>query len=311
MSERPIVIGTRGSALALAQANWTFDALRKAFPRLAFEIKIIKTSGDKMKTASLARVTESSKGLFTKELEQALLRGQIDLAVHSCKDLPSEVPAGLKLAAVPKREDARDVFVSKTKIELPATGTIATSSVRRKAQLLGRSPRLNVVEIRGNVETRLRKLAESSEWQGIILAAAGLKRLGLIQESKSVDALQFDPVLFFQVLPMDVMLPAVGQAALAIETRADDARIESIVVRLNHFASFAAVAAERAFLRALGGGCQTPIAAHGVVSEGKLRLRGAVFELDGTNARAGEVTGSEKEPEALGQKLAAMVVHSP
>jgi hydroxymethylbilane synthase len=305
MAERPITIGTRGSALALAQANWTFDTLRKAFPRLQFEIKTIKTTGDKMKTASLAKVTESSKGLFTKELEQALLRGTIDLAVHSCKDLPSDVPAGLTLAAVPKREDPRDAFISKTKMPVPDEGTVATSSVRRKAQLLARSPKLNVIEIRGNVDTRLRKLAESEEWQGILLAAAGLKRLGFLNEAKSAETLQFDPPLQYALLPFDVMLPAVGQAALAIETRVDDPRTESVVSRLNHFASFAAVTAERAFLRAFGGGCQIPVAAHAVVSEAQLHLRGAVFNEDGTNPRRGEVTGPEKDAETLGSRLAA------
>ena len=304
MTERPIIIGTRGSALALAQSTQTRDMLRTAFPRLTFEMKIIKTAGDKMKTASLAKVTESSKGLFTKELEQALLRNQIDLAVHSCKDLPSDVPAGLKLAAVPKREDPRDAFISKTKMPIPSEGIMATSSVRRKAQLLARFPKLKIVEIRGNVDTRLRKLAESGDWQGIILATAGLKRLGYINESKSSEALQFEPSLAFAVIPFDVMLPAVGQAALAIETRAEDSRIDSIVSRLNHFASFAAVTAERTFLSAFGGGCQVPVAAHGVISEGKLTLRGAVFNEDGSNSRTGEIIGSEKEAEGLGRTLA-------
>lgn len=304
MSEQPLIIGTRGSALALAQANQTRDSLRKLFPRLDFEIKIIKTTGDKLKTASLSKVGESTKGLFTKELEQALLRGQIDLAVHSCKDLPTEVPAGLKIAATPKREDARDAFVSKTKMALPVEGKIATSSVRRKVQLLARAPTTNIIEIRGNVETRLRKLAESEDWQGILLATAGLKRLGFINESKSPDTLQFDPPLHYQMLPLDLMIPAVGQAALALETRADDSRTESIVTRLSHFATFAAVSAERAFLRALGGGCQTPIAAHATIAHGKLTLLGAIFSEDGTKCRRGDLTGSEKEAEQIGASLA-------
>ncbi|MSR65443.1 MAG: hydroxymethylbilane synthase [Verrucomicrobiae bacterium] len=308
MTERPIVIGTRGSALALAQSTLIRDMLRTAFPRLTCEIKIIKTTGDKMKTASLAKVTESSKGLFTKELEQALLRNQIDLAVHSCKDLPSDVPAGLKLAAVPKREDPRDAFVSKTKMPIPREGIIATSSVRRKAQLLARYPKLEVVEIRGNVDTRLRKLAESTDWQGIILATAGLKRLGYINESRSSELLQFEPPLAFASIPSEVMLPAVGQAALAIETRSDDPRIESIVSRLNHVASFAAVTAERAFLKAFGGGCQIPVAALGVVTGGKLTLRGAVFNEDGSDSRTGEITGSEKEAKTLGRTLATRLL---
>lgn len=309
MSEQLLTIGTRGSALALTQANHTRDCLRKLFPRLDFQIKIIKTAGDKLKTASLAKVGESTKGLFTKELEQALLRGQIDLAVHSCKDLPTEVPAGLKIAATPVREDARDAFISKTKMALPVEGKIATSSVRRKVQLLARAPQTCVIEIRGNVETRLRKLAESEDWRGILLATAGLKRLGFINELKSSDTLQFDPPLHYQTLPLDVMIPAVGQAALAIETRADDSRTESIVTRLNHFATFAAVAAERAFLRTLGGGCQTPIAAHATVAHGQLTLRGAIFSEDGTTHRRGEVAGSEKEAERIGAALAAKLAH--
>lgn len=307
MTERSIIIGTRGSALALAQAALVRDMLRSAFPRLGFELKIIKTTGDKLKTASLRQVSGSTKGLFTKELEQALLRGQIDLAVHSCKDLPAEIPAGLKIAAIPKREDARDVFISKTKMPPPTEGVIATSSVRRMCQLRARSRQLRIEEIRGNVETRLRKLAASSTWQGIVLAAAGLKRLNLLNESKSTDALQFDPLLHYAFMPFDLMLPAVGQAALALETRADDSRVESIVARLNHFASFAAVSAERAFLRELGGGCQIPAAAYGVIEEGKLRVRGAVFEEDGTNPRRAEVSGGEKEFEELGRKLAAQL----
>jgi len=304
MSETNVIIGTRGSALALAQATLVRDLLRRAFPKLGFELKIIKTTGDKLKTASLRQVSGSTKGLFTKELEQALLRARIDLAVHSCKDLPGEIPAGLKIAAIPKREDARDVFISKTKMALPSGGVIATSSVRRACQLLARSPQLQIEEIRGNIETRLRKLADSESWQGIILAAAGLKRLNILNETKSTETLQFDPPLHHRFLPFDVMLPAVGQAALAIETRADDSLTGSIVTRLNHFASFAAVSAERAFLRELGGGCQIPAAAYGVIEQGKLRLRGAIFEEDGSNPRRGEVTGGEKDFEPLGRKLA-------
>lgn len=304
MNDRPVLIGTRGSALALAQAGLVRDLLRAAHPRLRFELKIIRTSGDKMKTASLARRSESTKGLFTKELEQALLRQHIDLAVHSCKDLPTDIPPGLQLAAVPRREDARDAFLSRQPGPLPATGIVATSSIRRKAQLLARFPSLQVVDIRGNVETRLRKLVETTEWQGILLAAAGLKRLGLLRGTDTSGTLQWDPPIAFQLLPLTEMLPAVGQAALAIEIRDGDERIESLVAPLNHFASFAAVRAERAFLRARGGGCQTPLAAHAIVSEGRLTLRAAVFAEDGSNVRTAEISGAAREAESLGAALA-------
>jgi len=333
---RPIVIATRGSALALAQANFVFDQCRAAFPRLKFEIKIIKTTGDKLQTVSLARPAESlPKGLFTKELEVALLKHRADLAVHSLKDLPSELPAGLTLGAVSKRADVRDVLIYrdaehlraeeakelveewtpgqsqrrgfKPRIslkELPPAATVATSSPRRKAQLLAQRPDLIVVEIRGNVITRLQKLADQSELDAIVLASAGLERLSfrVIPEGK----LEGDAVpdgLMATVLEPELMLPCVGQGALGIEIREGDERVAVICERLNHFNTRQCVTAERAFLRAMGGGCQSPIAAYAEVVGNEIRLRAASF-CDGA-VRRGEARRDLQEPVALGEQLAA------
>ncbi|HKI68006.1 MAG TPA: hydroxymethylbilane synthase, partial [Verrucomicrobiae bacterium] len=281
-TDRPVIIATRGSALALAQANLSFDLCRKAFPRLKFELKIIKTTGDKMQTASMAKTDGNlPKGLFTKELEVALLKGRADLAVHSLKDLPTDLPAGLILAATPKRADVRDVliyrdadflqrrassseqleewtpgqsalrgFKPKTALkDFPKGATIATSSTRRKAQLLAQRPDLNVVEIRGNVSTRLTKVAERGELDGTILALAGLTRLNFrITPEGRLEGDAVPDGLLATILDVDVMLPCVGQGAIGIEIRADDERIATVCERLNHFNTFHCVTAERAFL---------------------------------------------------------------
>jgi len=333
---KPIIIATRGSALALAQANLVFDQCRAAFPKLKFEIKIIKTTGDKLQTASLAKPAESlPKGLFTKELEVALLKHRADLAVHSLKDLPSELPAGLTLGAVSKRADVRDVLIYrdaehlraeeakesvaewtpgqsqrrgfKPKIslsELPSGATVATSSPRRKAQLLGHGPDLSVVEIRGNVVTRLQKLAGQSELDAIVLAAAGLERLNFRVSPEG--QLQGDAVpdgLLATVLEPEIMLPCVGQGALGIEIRQGDERVAVICERLNHFNTRQCVTAERAFLRAMGGGCQSPIAAYAEVVGSQIRLRAASFRDQAV--RRGEARRELQEPVALGEQLAA------
>jgi porphobilinogen deaminase len=335
-TERPIIIATRGSALALAQANLVLDQCRAAFPGLKFEIKVIKTTGDKLQTVSLARPAESlPKGLFTKELEVALLKHRADLAVHSLKDLPSELPAGLTLGAVSNRADVRDVLIYrdaehlraveanecvsewrpghsqrrgfKPKIslkQLPSGATLATSSTRRKAQLLEHRPDLVVVEIRGNVVTRLQKLADQSELDAVVLAAAGLQRLNFrfTEEGR----LQGDAVpdgLLATVLEPETMLPCVGQGALGIEVRAEDKRVAVICERLNHFNTRQCVTAERAFLRAMGGGCQSPIAAYAEVVRDQIHLRAASFR-EGT-ARRGEARRDLQEPVALGEQLAA------
>ena len=332
----PIVIATRGSALALAQANLVFDQCRAAFPKLKFEIKIIRTTGDKLQTASLANPAESlPKGLFTKELEVALLKHRADLAVHSLKDLPSELPAGLTLGAVSKRADVRDVLIyrdaeqlraeeAKESVaewtpgqsqrrgfrprislkELPPGATVATSSTRREAQLLEHRPDLTVVEIRGNVITRLQKLSGQSELDAIVLAAAGLERLNFRVTPEG--QLQGDAVpdgLLATVLEPEIMLPCVGQGALGIEIRQGDERVAVICERLNHFNTRQCVTAERAFLRAMGGGCQSPIAAYAEVVGSHIRLRAASF---GDRAvRRGEARRDLQEPAALGEQLAA------
>ena len=335
-ASKPIIIATRGSALALAQANLVFDQCRVAFPKLKFEIKIIRTTGDKLQTASLASPSESlPKGLFTRELEVALLKSRADLAVHSLKDLPTELPAGLKLGAVSKRVDVRDALIcrdaeyrgaeeAKTAVtrrmsepsqrhgskpnislrDLPQGATIATSSTRRKAQLLANRPDLNVVEIRGNVVTRLQKLDGQEEIDAVVLAAAGLERLSFRITSEG--RLQGDAVpdgLLATVLEPEIMLPCVGQGALGIEIRENDERVAVICERLDHFNTRQCVAAERAFLGAMGGGCQSPIAAYAEVVGDQVRLR--VVSFQGGTPRRGEAKRGLKESTALGEELAA------
>src|SRR2546427_3848514 len=330
-----ILLATRGSALALAQANMVLAQCRAAFPRLTFELKIIKTTGDKLQTASLAQESKAlPKGLFTKELEVSLLKRHADLAVHSLKDLPTELPAGLKLGAVGKRADVRDVLIYRDADhlaaaaadkessdwspgqstrrgfkpnlriqDLPPGATVATSSTRRKAQLLALNPALKVVEIRGNVVTRLQKLAENAELDAMVLALAGLTRLNFLITPEG--RLEGDAVpngLFATILDTDVMLPCVGQGAIGIESRAEDERIAAICERLNHFNTQQSVTAERAFLAAMGGGCQSPVAAYAEVSGDQLRMRALSF-ANGTLRRA-EAKRPVKEPLELGQKLA-------
>ncbi len=311
MSEKPVIIATRGSALALTQANLIFDACREAFPKLAFEVKIIKTTGDKLQTASLSQAGDSlPKGLFTKELEVALVRQKADLAVHSLKDLPTELPAGLKLGAVTKREDVRDVLIYKEEARFAGTipqikegGMVATSSTRRQAQVSAARPDLELAEIRGNVPTRLEKLADDEQMDGTILAAAGLNRLNFSISGEGF--LEGDAVpdgLRAVTLDTDIMLPCVGQGAIGLEIREEDGRIEKIVERLNHFNTMASVTAERSFLKAMGGGCQSPVGAHAVVEESKIRM-GAVSFLSDTVQRT-EQTGDLREPILLGEAVA-------
>jgi hydroxymethylbilane synthase len=289
----PIRIVTRGSALALAQANMVLAQCRAALPGQTFEIQIIKTTGDKLQTASLAAAS-LPKGLFTKELEAALLIGEGDLAVHSLKDLPTELPAGLKLGAVSTRADVRDVLIVRSDARtgdgspinsLPKNATVATSSTRRRAQLLDRRPDLRVVEIRGNVGTRLRKLAGQTELDAIVLAAAGLERLHI--SSSSGGELRGDdvpPGLLALPLSVEEMLPCVGQAALGIEIRENDPRLERICAALNDATTHACVAAERAFLSGMGGGCQLAVGAFAEIQGEMLKLR-AVSYLVAPRAR--------------------------
>lgn len=335
MPEKPIIIATRGSALALAQSNMIAAQLRAVFPRLRFELKIIKTTGDKLQKASMAKADASlPKGLFTKELEVALIKGQADLAVHSLKDLPTELPAGLKLVATPKRADVRDVLVYRDNEwfsnpanhqqadwtpgqsalrgfkphmklkDFPKGATIATSSTRRKAQLLIARPDLNVVEIRGNVATRMQKVADRAELDGTVLALAGISRLNfIIQPDGKLKGDAVPDGLLATVLDVDVMLPCVGQAAIGIETRADDERINKLCERLNHFNTFQAVTAERAFLAGMGGGCQSPVAAYAKISGETISMRAISFR-DGPAKNSAD-KAPVNDAATLGEKLAA------
>ncbi len=336
LNNRPILIATRGSALALAQANTVLAQCRKAFPKLSFEIKIVKTTGDRLQTASLAKEGEPlPKGLFTKELEVALLKQRADLAVHSLKDLPTELPAGLRLGAVGKRADVRDVLIyrdaeflraalAKETVQewtpgqsaqrgfnpklaikdLPSGATVATSSTRRKAQLLVQHSNLNVVEIRGNVVTRLQKLAERAEFDATVLAAAGLARLNfqITTEGRLVGDAVPDGLLA-TILEPEVMLPCVGQGAVGIEIRENDERIATICERLNHFNTQQCVTAERAFLRGMGGGCQSPVAAYAEFVGDQIRMRAVSFRDE--KVRRGEAKRPVNEAAALGELLAA------
>ena len=309
-SSSPIRIATRGSALALAQANMVLAQLRAAFPGEPFELQIIKTTGDKLQTASLASAN-LPKGLFTKEIEEALLNGQADLAVHSLKDLPTELPAGLQLGAVSVRVDVRDVLITRrtlnsqpsTLVSLPLHATVATSSTRRRAQLLDHRPDLNIVPIRGNVGTRLRKLAEQPELHAIVLAAAGLERLHFSHDGTAeLSGPDIPPGLLACAIAVEEMLPCVGQAALGIEIRENDARLERIVAALNHPATQACVTAERAFLRGMGGGCQMAVGAYAEVAGNNLRLRAVSFL--GTQPQRGESTGEISAAASIGEQLA-------
>jgi len=307
----PIKIATRGSALALAQANMVLAQCRTVFPDEVFELSIIKTTGDKLQTASLA-AANLPKGLFTKEIEEALLDGSGDLAVHSLKDLPTELPAGLKLGAVSKRADVRDVLITRRSsaaspapsiAALSPGATVATSSTRRRAQLFDLRPDLNIVPIRGNVGTRLRKLAEQTELEATILAAAGLARLHFREGDAAEIAGDDVPTgLLAAAISVEQMLPCVGQAAIGIEIRANDPRLERICAALNDSLTHHCVAAERAFLRGMGGGCQLAVGACAEINGDTLRLRAISFL--GPKPVRGEKSGQVSEAVALGQNLA-------
>jgi hydroxymethylbilane synthase len=302
-----IKIASRGSALALAQANFILAECRKHFPNFSFELKIIKTTGDKMQTASLSRIDATlPRGLFTKEIEDALLDGSADLAVHSLKDLPTTLPGGLKLGAAGKRADVRDVLLSTFHFELstlPNGATIGTSSTRRSAQLLERRPDLKIVSIRGNVGTRLQKLSDNSGFTGTILAAAGLERLNFKIGSDGILRGEGIPAgLFATPISPDEMLPCVGQAALGIEIRENDPRMEKICEKLNHADTWHCVTAERAFLRAMGGGCQSAVGAYAEIFGNEIYLR-AVSYL-GKKVQRGELRRPINQVIEMGEELA-------
>jgi hydroxymethylbilane synthase len=299
VSGRPALrVGTRGSALALWQTEHIRQLLAGAgHPTERIEIR---TTGDMVQDVPLARI--GSAALFTRQIDEAMLEGRIDLAVHSLKDLPTVLPEGLALAAVGEREDPSDALVGRGPVrwkELPMGATVATSSLRRKAQLLHARPDLNVVDVRGNVDTRLRKLEASSDWSAILLAAAGLLRLGLGHR-------------IGERLPAEVMLPAPGQGALAVTARADDARaIEVVRSAVHHRPSAVAVRAERAFLRRLEGGCQVPVAAAAALDGDTLRLHGRVIGLDGGRMVEGSEAGrvrAEADADRIGESLAQQLL---
>ena len=269
---KPLILGTRGSKLALAQSHWVADALRQAHPDLDIEIRVIQTRGDATQAANVPLASFGEKGIFAKELEAALLASEIDLAVHSMKDLEHTLPGGLVIAAVPPREDPRDALIGSTLDALPPGAKVGTGSVRRRALLLSRRPDLELLEIRGNIDTRLRKWREG-QYDAICLAAAGLNRLGL-QENIT------------EILDPDWFTPDPGQGALAIEIRDGNQRLRDLTINLNHGPTWYAVLAERAFLRHVGGSCKTPVGAFAALDDPSqpkwLTLTGMVAAPDGT-----------------------------
>jgi hydroxymethylbilane synthase len=288
-----LVIGSRGSQLALWQTNFVKTNLENRFPDKSFEIKIIRTTGDDQLESALSKIGD--KGVFTRQIEAELLSGGIDLAVHSLKDLQTEQPQGLKIGAVCEREVPNDALVSKQGVsidDLPRNAKVATGSLRRRSQLLHHRPDLEIAEIRGNVPTRLKKFDESN-LDGVILAYAGLKRLGF--ESR-----------ISEVIPFNIMVPAVGQGAIAVEVREKDKQTIEILEKLEHRQTRVCVTAERAFLRTLEGGCQVPIGAYAFLEGGQIVLEGVVGSLDGTMIFREKTTG--RDAESLGTDLAEALI---
>jgi hydroxymethylbilane synthase len=291
-----LTIGSRGSRLARWQAEWVQTQLSALHPQAEFSLKIIKTTGDEMKSTPLAII--GGKGVFTKEIDEALLDHRIDLAVHSLKDLPTLIPNGLTLAAITEREDAHDALLTRVEVPrstssldgLPPDAVVGTSSPRRAAQLKSLRPDIVVKDLRGNIETRIAKL-DNGDYDAIILAAAGLRRLGLENRINTL-------------IPRSEMLPAIGQGALAVEVRSDDAMTAQIVASLDHEPTRQACNAERSFLRTLGGGCELPIAGHAVVGDNRLLLDGLVAHPSGQRIIRDEILGEASEAMNLGEALA-------
>jgi hydroxymethylbilane synthase len=284
-------IGTRGSQLALAQSQWVKAQVEARHPHVSVALVRIKTKGDKILDSPLSQI--GGKGLFVKEIEDALMRKEVDLAVHSMKDVPTDLPDGLHLAVFPERENPWDAFVSVSfdRVEdLPQGARVGTSSLRRSAQLLQMRPDLEVVPLRGNVDTRLRKL-EAGEVQGILLAAAGLKRLGLAGRIS-------------HLFSADRIIPAIGQGALGLELRLGDEAVLEQLRFLNDERTELTVRAERAFLKELEGGCQVPIAAHAALEDGEIMLQGMVAELDGSRVIRDRIRGERESPDEIGKELA-------
>jgi len=295
-----VVIGSRGSKLARWQAEWVKSRLGALYPELAINIEIIRTTGDVQVDRPLAEI--AGKGAFTKEIEEALLDHRIDVAVHSLKDLPTRLADGLALAAITEREDPRDALVMRTEAaafeasldSLPGGAIVGTSSPRRLAQLRNYRSDLQTKELRGNVDSRLRKL-DAGEYDAVILAAAGLRRLGFADRISGY-------------LPVETMLPAVGQGALGIETRDDDHETHELLAELNHSSTAAACEAERALLRALGGGCELPIAAHAVADDEVIHLDALVASSSGDRICRDSLAGNTCDAARLGETLAATLL---
>jgi hydroxymethylbilane synthase len=293
--KREFIIGTRGSALALWQTDFVKTELEKRFPEAVLDVRVIKTTGDRILDTSLSKIGD--KGLFTRQIEDALASGEIDLAVHSLKDLPTVQPKNLIIGAVSGRETPNDVFISEkydSIDDLPQNARVATGSLRRRSQLLNFRPDLEIVEIRGNVPTRIEKfLAEGLD--GMILAYAGVHRLGLDAHIR-------------QVIPVEIMLPAVGQGVMAIEVRENDVQAAALIEKFNDRSAAACVTAERAFLRSLEGGCQVPIGAYAFLENDKIHLEGVVGSLNGSVNLRDKITGEIKDAEHLGKLLAGILI---
>jgi hydroxymethylbilane synthase len=293
----PVRIASRGSELALWQANWVRDGLMRAEPGLRVELNVIRTTGDRILDVPLAQIGD--RGLFTKEIDTALLEGRAEIAVHSLKDVPTRMPEGLVLAAVSEREDPRDVLLCRagagcdSLASLPAGARVGTSSLRRRAQLRAIRPDLEVLDLRGNLNTRLRKL-DGGEYEAILLAAAGVLRLGWRER-------------ITEWLSPEQILPAVGQGALAVVARGDDEGVLALLGRLHDPGTAACVTAERAFLRSLEGGCQIPIGALATLDGERVRLEGLVADLDGQTILRDVASGPAAAAAALGERLAGML----
>ncbi len=286
-----LVLGTRGSKLAVHQSEWVQARIKELAPHVTVTLRRIHTAGDKILDVPLAKI--GGKGLFVKEIEEALLSGEIDLAVHSMKDVPTELPDGLELLCIPLREDPRDALISRdgrSFKDLPRGAKLGTSSLRRQSQLLQARPDLSISMLRGNLDTRLKKLREG-QFDAIVLAAAGLRRLGWEQE-------------ITEYLAPEISLPAIGQGALGIEGRRDDVFVRSLLAGLEHAPTRTMVLAERALLHRLQGGCQVPIAAHATLDGTDVTLEGLVASVDGKEVIRDSVRGTVADPESMGIQLA-------
>lgn len=294
--KKKIIIGSRGSDLALWQSNFIKKEIEKKNKTVSVEIKLIKTKGDKIIDVALSKIGD--KGLFTKELEIELLDGNIDLAVHSLKDLQTDIPEGLKLSAVTKRHKVEDVLIARKKgitiLDLKENAVVATGSLRRRSQLLHLRPDIKIVELRGNVPTRVKRFLES-EWDAIILARAGIERLKLNKYISSY-------------ISPDIILPAVGQGALGLEIRSDNLVVDEILRSVHDETTYLAIMAERSFLKALEGGCQVPIGAYAEVRANGIYLDGLVGSVDGAVTFRKKLRGSKKNPQALGKQVASDLV---